>query len=321
MKWRDAQVLEYAASQKLDGVFLQDSTDPEVNSLPHWKQTGEQAKRLGLHIETGVGAVLPKTMDGMESSKSELRLGIARAKAVGSPIVRCLHAGDRAHLPAGSIDQHRETMVALLRSVRPQVVDAGLKIAIENHKDLQAWEMREVIEAAGKDFVGSYLDTGNPVFVAEDPMTTVEVLGPYALCLHLRDSAVYESRGGAMVQWVPLGDGNVDFARIVAKIRELNPGIFVYNKPITGRPPVLIPYLHDEFWTSYPKARGADFARFLALARSGHPYEKTMVTEDTPGTPTAEPFLSAMRFQQQQHMEQGLEYCKKTLNLGERWRA
>ena len=39
-------------------------------------------------------------------------------------------------------------------------MDAGVKIAIENHKELQAWETRQVIETAGKEFVGSYLDTG-----------------------------------------------------------------------------------------------------------------------------------------------------------------
>ncbi len=39
-------------------------------------------------------------------------------------------------------------------------MDAGLKIAIEIHKDLQAWEQRMLIEEAGKEFVGTYLDTG-----------------------------------------------------------------------------------------------------------------------------------------------------------------
>ena len=122
MKWRDSQILEYAAGLKLDGVFLQDSTDPQIASLAHWKEVGEQAKQLNLHIETGIGAVLPKSPESMDESRSELLLGIARAKAVGSPLVRCLHAGDRAHLPAGSIEQHRETMVKLLRSVRSQVL-------------------------------------------------------------------------------------------------------------------------------------------------------------------------------------------------------
>ena len=60
----------------------------------------------------------------------------------------------------------------MLKAIQPQAEAAGVKIALENHKDLQAWEMREVIPGAGKDFAGSLLDTGNPVFVMEDPMTT-----------------------------------------------------------------------------------------------------------------------------------------------------
>ena len=116
-----------------------------------------------------------------------------------------------------------------------------------------------MIEGAGKDWVGSYLDTGNPVFVVENPLTTVEVLGPYALCAHLRDSVVYECPDGAMVQWVPLGQGNVDFHEIVQRVHALKPDIYVYIKPITGRPPHLMPYLTSGFWKSYPDARAFEF--------------------------------------------------------------
>jgi sugar phosphate isomerase/epimerase len=98
------------------------------------------------------------------------------------------------------VEPHIETSSKILREFRSQVIDAGLKIGIENHKDLQAWQTRQVIETAGKEFVGSYLDTGNPVFVAEDPMTTVEELGPYAVSFHLRDSVVYEQPDGIAVQ-------------------------------------------------------------------------------------------------------------------------
>jgi 3-oxoisoapionate decarboxylase len=330
MRWRDKEVLDYAAGLKLEGVFLQDSTDPDSNSLAHWKDVGEYARALKLHIETGVGAVLPKDAAQMEASRQQLLLGIERAKAVGSPLVRCLLAADRAHLPPGTINQHTETMAKLLRSVRSQAVDSNLKIAIENHKDLQAWEMREVIEAAGKDFVGSYLDTGNPVFVLEDPLTTLEILGPYALCVHLRDSVIYEHRypdphnrmrsAGAMVQWVPLGDGVVDFVTFIQRLRRIKPDVYVYIKPITGRPPQLIPYLEPDFWKDYPKARAVELARFVELARRGAPYEKNMVVEDLPGRVTPDPFVAAIQFQQRQHMERSVEYAKKTLNLGSRWR-
>lgn len=325
-KWSDKQLLDYAASLKLDGVFLQDSLDPDRSKVEHWREIGAYARQLKLHIETGVGAVLPRpdgSMEGgsVEASRQQLLLGLARAKACGSPLVRCLLAGDRAHLPPVPDAQNISAMVKLLKSVEPQFRDAGLKVAIENHKDLQSWETREVIEGAGKDWVGSYLDTGNPVFVVEDPITTVEVLGPYALCVHLRDSVVYECASGAMVQWVPLGQGDVDFQEIVQRVRALKPDIYVYIKPITGRPPHLIPYLESDFWKGYPDARASEFARFVALAKRGRPYEKAMVIEDIPGRKTPEPFIAALRYQQREHMEESIDYAKKSLNLGVRWRA
>jgi 3-oxoisoapionate decarboxylase len=320
LKWTDKQVLDYAAGLKLDGVFLQDSLDPDRERLEHLKEIGAYAKQLKLHLETGIGPVLPASPEAAETSRKLLLTGLERAKACGSPLMRVIHAGDRAHLPKAPMETNIKSMIQLLKSVQPQFQDAGIKIAIENHKDLQAWEMREVFEGAGKEWVGSYLDTGNPVFVAEDPLTTVETLGPYALCVHLRDSVIYESPGGAMVQWVPLGEGNIDFHAIVAKVREMKPDVYVYIKPITGRPAQLIPYLETDFWKDYPKARAAEFSRFLAIAKRGAPYNKPIVIEDLPGK-VPEAFLSAVQFQQRDHMERSVEYGKKTLNLGRRWRV
>jgi hypothetical protein len=212
-------------------------------------------------------------------------------------------------------------MVKLLREVRSQVMDAGVKIAIENHKDLQAWQTREMIETAGKEFVGSYLDTGNPVFVAEDPMTTVEELGHLAVSFHLRDSVVYEVPGGIAVQWVPLGEGTVDFKAVVARAGEILPAqVYVYCKPITARPPEVIPVYSDEFFTKwFPRGRSRDFERFVRLAKSGKPYDKAQVVEDV--NEGREKYMDALKIQQLEHMERSLNYCRKTLDLGRRWRA
>jgi 3-oxoisoapionate decarboxylase len=154
----------------------------------------------------------------------------------------------------------------------------------------------------------------------EDPMQTVETLGPVALMLHLRDSVVYEARNGVAVQWVPLGDGILDFKAIVAKAAELCPQVPVYVKPITGRPPAILPVWDPAFMQRYRDLRAEDFARFLALAKRGHPYESAMVIEDVPGR-APEEYTAALRYQQKDHMERGIEYAKKTLNLGIRWRG
>ena len=156
---------------------------------------------------------------------------------MGSPLMRCLAASDRAHLPPGPPEQHIETMIKLLKTVRSEAMDAGVKIAIENHKDFQAWETRTFIEGAGKEFVGSYLDTGNPVFVLENPMTTLEVLGPLAVTVHLRDSVIYEHPRGVAVQWVALGDGIVDFKAFLARMHQsARPSTFISSRLRAGRP-------------------------------------------------------------------------------------
>ena len=322
MKWHDLELIDYTAGLKLDGIFLQDSLDPDVMQPEHWAKVRAYAKAHGLQrLETGGATILPKTPDGFDAQVKALAVNITRAKGLGSPIVRCLFAGERATMPQFPLEQNLEMAVRVLRAVRTQAMDAGIKLAIENHKDVQAFETRRVIETAGKEFVGSYLDTGNPVFVLEDPMTTVEELGPFAVCVHLRDSVIYEHPRGVAVQWVPLGEGVVDFRKIVAKVREICPPVYIYIKPITGRPPAVLPYLEESFWTANVTERGRDLARFIALAKKGRPYELPMVIEDIPGRKTPEAFVAAVQYQQREHMERSVEYGKKVLGLGIRWRT
>ena len=66
--------------------------------------------------------------------------------------------------------------------------------------------------------------------------------------------------------------------------------------------------------------RASDLARFFALAKKGHPYEGHMVIEDVPGK-TPEPIAAALQYQQRDHMQRGVEYARKTLDLGVKWRG
>ncbi|MCL4784230.1 MAG: sugar phosphate isomerase/epimerase [Bryobacterales bacterium] len=322
MRWHDARLLDYAASLKCDAIFLQDSPDPDAQNPAHWPIVKRRAEELGLHLETGGGATLPRTPEQFEERVAYLKGQIRRAAALGSPIVRTLTASDRYALPPGPTEQHIATMVRVLKAVRNEAIDHQVKVAIEVHKELQAWEFVDLVEEAGRDFVGIYLDTGNPVFVMEHPLTTVETLGKYALTLHLRDSVVYEHPKGIAVQWVPLGEGTVDFKEIVATAGKLCPHVHIYAKPITGRPPVVIPVWDEAHWKKwFPRARSADFARFVSLAKQGAPYARPMVVEDLQGRATPPEFAEAVQFQQREHLERSLRYARETLGLGRRWRT
>ncbi len=140
------------------------------------------------------------------------------ATVVGSPFVRCFLGTFNDRRTDGGIDRHIENTVEVLRSVRSRVVDSGLKIAIENHAgDMQGRELKSLIEAAGKDFVGACLDSGNPLWAIEDPHLTLETLAPYVLTSHIRDTAVWRVPEGAAVAWVRMGEGNVGIAEYIEK--------------------------------------------------------------------------------------------------------
>lgn len=320
--WHDRRLLDFAVEHELDAIFLQDTSDPGAQDPAHWAEVKAWSQDLGLRLETGGGSVLPRNKEEFPEKVAYLRRQLKRAKGLGSPVMRCLFAGNRAGLPPGPIPQHIETMARLLREVKSEAVDLGLKFAVEVHKDLQAWEFKMFLDEVGTDFVGIYLDTGNPVFVFEHPLTTVETLAPYALTMHLRDSIVYEHPRGAAVHWVPLGEGTVDFHEIMATARKLlRDDVYIYAKPITGRPAEIIPLYDRDFWESYPDARSKDLARFLALAKKGVPYDKPVVNEDLLGRKLPPYLVPAIQHQQMDHMERSLRYAKEELDLGVRWRG
>src|SRR6266568_7087888 len=59
-RWNDRQLFDYCVAQKLDAIFLQDSLDPAVMDPKHWAEVRSWSKDLGLHLETGGGAILRK---------------------------------------------------------------------------------------------------------------------------------------------------------------------------------------------------------------------------------------------------------------------
>ncbi len=119
------------------------------------------------------------------------------------------------------------------------------------------------------------------------------------------------------MQWVPLGEGTVDFPQIVTRAKALCPQVCVYSKPITGRPPVVLPVYDEAHWVGwFPRARSADFARFLALAREGAPYARPMVVEDLQGRGIPPQFVEAIQHQQREHVERSFRYAREVLGLG-----
>ncbi|HYM13169.1 MAG TPA: sugar phosphate isomerase/epimerase, partial [Bryobacterales bacterium] len=175
--WSAFQFLDYAAQHGVEIVHFSEPRFFGGLEEAHLRQVKARADQLGLSLEAGLGCICPTSnrfnaKDG--SAHDQLVRFFGVAQLVGSPLVRVFLGDSRDRVPPPGIEAHIESAVKVLRSVRTQAMDRGLQIAVENHAgDLQAREMKTLIEEAGRDFVGSCLDSGNPVWAIEDPHLTL----------------------------------------------------------------------------------------------------------------------------------------------------
>lgn len=321
--WKAIQLLDYAAGLKLDTIQLSSLGDYESLDPAYLQRVKDHATRLGISIDAGIGCVCPtsQSYNKKEGDPAQYVLkGLRVAKAVGAVTMRCFMGSQADRRGPQRIEVHMENTIDVFRSVRSRALDMGIRIAIENHAgDMQAREVRTIIEESGKDFVSSCLDTGNPMWVAEDPFVTLEILGPYVVTTHVRDSAVFEHPRGAAAQWVALGDGSVDFKRFVEVYQKTCPKAGMQLEIITGRRPDVLNYLEPEFWKVFLKTPAWEFARFVALAKSGRPYMGPMLIAGPGKQPPA--IEAALKEQQKTDLERSIEYAKKVLGVGVRWKA
>jgi sugar phosphate isomerase/epimerase len=274
-KWTPIQYLDYCANRKVQVVHFSEirfigSLEPE-----NLRQVRQHAESLGLEVEIGMRSICPssKMFDPKEgTAEQQLSKMLDAAHTVGSKIVRAVLGSGEDRRP-GPIETHIADMVRVLKNSRAKAADLGIKIAIENHAgDMQARELRMLVEEAGPDFVGVCLDSGNPLWTIEDPHLTLDTLHEYVLTSHVRDSAVWKTGQGAAVTWVQMGRGNVDIDSYVRKFVSLCPGKPLSLESIVFGPRKL-PYRDPKFWDAYRKTPAWEFERLVEIAERGKPYQ------------------------------------------------
>jgi sugar phosphate isomerase/epimerase len=303
--WTPIEFLDYCATQQARVVHFSEVRFIGGLEPDHLRKVRQHAEKLGIEIELGMKSICPTSkMFEAKAGTAEEQLSqmIDSAGIVGSKIVRCVLGSAEDRRP-GPIERHIESTVEVLRKIRSKATDANIKIAIENHAgDMQARELKSLVEAAGRDFVGVCLDSGNPLWTIEDPHLTLETLHPYALTSHVRDSAVWSVPEGAAVSWVRMGEGNVNIDEYVRKYAALCPGRALSMECIvTG--PRIFPYHDPKFWDAYRNTPAWEFERFRAIAERGKPRPAE------PRPPSREAAIQKER----EDLEVSIQYTKKLL--------
>jgi len=307
--WTPLEYLDYCAKWKIAVCSFSETRflGPGGLQESNLRQIRQHGEILGISIELGMGSITPssRTFDPKEGTGEEQAIRIVNAaRTVGASVIRMVLGDARERAKEMPMEVHIENTVRVLRMVRSRILDAGVKIAMENHGgDMQARELKMLIEEAGTDIVGACLDSGNPVWVVEDPHLTLEVLAPYTLTSHVRDTAVWRVPEGAAARWVRMGEGTVDVAGWVQRFRQLCPGKALSLEIIYSARPRIFNFYDSKFWEAYPRMPAWEFARFLALVERGKP---VMARPATPGlTPQAV---------EREHLEASIRFAQALLN-------
>ena len=270
-----AQFLDYLNSIKLTWAMLS-LPAAVLGDEAALREIRSHADRLGIRLQLAFGSVCPSSRSfnaPLGPLDEQVARGLKASQIFGAKCMRCVLGGDPER---PQIDAHIDDMIKAVRGMRSRILDSGVKLAVENHGgDLQARELKGMIEAVGTDVMGVCLDSGNPVWMLEDPHMTLEMLIPYAETCHIRDSAVWKVPEGIAVRWVNMGEGNVDIDGWIRTFIQAKPGLpIIFENLVSGAPRVH--HIYDPaFWANWRKMPAWEFSRFLAIAERGTPKPPT----------------------------------------------
>jgi sugar phosphate isomerase/epimerase len=311
MGWKAPRLVEYAAELKCDSILISDLPSFESLDDAYLRDVKAKADSLGVDIYLGSWSICPTSVRFKKdwgTAEEHLRLGLRAAKTLGSPVFRVILGGADDRKTPGGIRARMADTVDVLKKCRQQILDTGVKVAVENHAgDMHSWELRDLIEAAGPDIVGANFDSGNAAWTLEDPLEAMETVGPYIICSSLRDDMIWETADGAMVQWTAAGDGLIHWHKLAERWAVLCPTVAINIETISGfaRP---FPYKKPEFWEHYDR-KPDRLAHFEALAKKGHALEPFKAPEG------ADKKTAEQDYQRAQ-IERSIRYLREQVGLG-----
>jgi sugar phosphate isomerase/epimerase len=160
------------------------------------------------------------------------------ARTLGAKVMRIVGGSRRTRPP--SFAQHKRRLVGMLKKLLPAAEDHGVVMAMENHIDLTADEMVDVVATLDSPWLGVCLDTGNNLRLHEDPLAVASKLAPFARATHVKDIGVQRGDPKDFFFWpsVPLGDGLIDIPQVIGFLRKAR-----YN----GLLAIEVDYLHPDY--------------------------------------------------------------------------
>lgn len=208
-------VLDQLDSHGLEGVQIDPSHFPGDDEATLGRLASVVRPR-GHYLEFGMGGWDPKRLE--QRIKLTARFG-GRA-------VRTFCGGETSS--PEEIANYLKWAPPALREAARAADQYDVNIAVENHGDLTAAQMKTLLDAVGHPRVGACLDTGNSLFRKEDPIECARILAPYVRSMHLKDWTM-NFRPDGTPEWkeAVLGTGQVPVREVLQIATEATPGLYI----------------------------------------------------------------------------------------------
>lgn len=216
------QMLEQTINLGLQGISI------ESFMLPHPTQHDIQRLRQTLnthHLEIVWAWGHPS---GLENGKNpdalhDLKKHVLIAEQLGAKVMR-ICAGGRKTRPNISWQAHKALLLPLLQQATEFARQHHLVLALENHVDLYADEMVDLVETIDSDYFGICLDTANNLRMLEDPWLAIQKMAPYAKATHIKDIQAFQGDPKSFAFWpsVVSGQGLIPLEKTFQLLHQLN---------------------------------------------------------------------------------------------------
>jgi sugar phosphate isomerase/epimerase len=224
----------------------------------------ERLAKGNLYLEGSIS--LPRDRDDLARFEAEVRT----AKRCGAGLFRTVLMNGRRYEAFDSAEAYRKFFERGKQSLKlalPVVEKQEIRMAVENHKDLEAPDLADLIKKLDSAMAGVCIDTGNSIALLETVEQTVAMLAPHVFTTHIKDMGVEEYADGFLLAELPLGTGFVDLAKFITVVRKARPDIALNLEMIT-RDPLKVPCLTPKYWATLGHVTGRRLAEMLALVRS-----------------------------------------------------
>lgn len=260
----------------------------EPGDTAHIRRVRQALAQKGFFSEIG----------GRDTSPDMLAWQLRLCAEVGADVLRTLlvYQGTLEK----TFDQTRRDLEASL----PLARSLGVRIALENHEDVTAAELRQFLDLIDDPYLGACLDTGNDLVVYGDPLEAARQLAPRALSTHLKDHRLVRVGGVVQSVGVPLGTGDIDLPAILGVIRRDSRIDRLLIQNTTGYASVLNPFKRADLHPPH------DFPGLMSYATTDELQAAGLVLNLNNLSPVE---LTALALQQERVLVQDIAYLHKLI--------